>query len=224
MISDVERAHGSLEQEVAEKYRQQGFEVIVEPEKKDLPFDLGNYRPDVIAVKTNSASYVIEIKDSIDNTPIDRYRDIAENVSEHPGWSFVLVTGQDIPAFSGQEAEAEVLTWSQMFERFAQAKRLLELGEPEPAFLLLWVIFEAVLRRHAMQVSIPIDRLPTTSLIKQLYSQGELSIEQFDAATALQDLRNQTVHGFQTTDLKQPAVQLEKLVNELLSDWFAVER
>ena len=50
------------------------------------------------------------------------------------------------------------------------------MGETEAAFLSLWGVLEAALRRRALQMSIPIERFPTLSLINQLYSQGELSL------------------------------------------------
>jgi hypothetical protein len=85
--------------------------------------------------------------------------------------------------------------------------------------LSLWVILEAALRRQAKQVSIPIERFPTSSLINHLYSQGELSIEQFDKAKALQVIRNRFIHGYQTPSLIEYTKQLQELVNELLELW-----
>jgi uncharacterized protein YutE (UPF0331/DUF86 family) len=80
-------------------------------------------------------------------------------------------------------------------------------------------IFEAMMRKQAEQASIPIERFPTSSLIKHLYSQGELSIEQFDKTTELLTVRNQLVHGYQSQNLDKEVVELQKLVSELLELW-----
>jgi REase_AHJR-like len=207
------RAGNMLEERVAANYRKQGFQVVVEPKADDVPFDLSGYAPDLIATKPSGENYLIEIKDSARQMPIERYQDIAEMVAQHPGWSFLLVTGDD-------EGEGkEILTWEQVMQRHAQAKKLLSLNEFEAAFLLAWGAFGALLRQQAMLVHIPIENFPTSSLIKHFYSQGELSIEQFDEVTKLNTARNLFVHGYQTANLTEPANRLIALVDELLATW-----
>ncbi len=46
------------------KNRLQGFEVVIEPSKSLIPFDLGNYCPDLIARKGSDEGYIIELKNS----------------------------------------------------------------------------------------------------------------------------------------------------------------
>lgn len=221
MSSEAERAHSAFELTVAEKYRQQGFDVVLQPKEADLPFDLGTYRPDLIAKRPPSENYIIEVKSFATRTPIDRYREIAETVSQHEGWRFLLVTGEDIPSTEQHNGGNELLSWEQMRVRQAKAERLLSQGETEAAFLSLWGILEAALRRRATEVSIPIERFPTLSLINQLYSQGELSIEQFDRVRALHAIRNSFVHGYQTPNLSRPVVQLQEIVKALIESWAA---
>jgi len=79
-------------QGIAEKYKSQGFEVVIEPSKFLLPFDLGNYCPDLMARKGSDEGYIIEIKNSIAKISVDRYREIAEIVAQHHGWRFLLIT------------------------------------------------------------------------------------------------------------------------------------
>lgn len=219
MTSNSKRVHSVLGSKVADKYRAQGFEVVLEPQNAELPFDLGTYRPDLIAKKSPNEGYIIEVKSSVSRIPIDRYREIAEIVAQHVGWRFLLVTGEDV-SLSEQATDGDgLLTWEQMLQRQIQAERLLSLGEAEGAFLSLWGILEAALRRQANKMSIPIERFPTLSLINHLYSQGELSIEQFDKVKALQAIRNRFVHGYQTPNLVEPTKQLQELVNELIALW-----
>ncbi|BAP55919.1 hypothetical protein THII_1622 [Thioploca ingrica] len=219
MTSNSKRVHSVLGSKVADKYRAQGFEVVLEPQNAELPFDLGTYRPDLIAKKSPNEGYIIEVKSSVSRIPIDRYREIAEVVAQHVGWRFLLVTGEDV-SLSEQATDGDgLLTWEQMLQRQIQAERLLSLGEAEGAFLSLWGILEAALRRQANKMSIPIERFPTLSLINHLYSQGELSIEQFDKVKALQAIRNRFVHGYQTPNLVESTKQLQELVNELIALW-----
>ncbi|MDJ0732259.1 MAG: hypothetical protein QNJ33_19965 [Crocosphaera sp.] len=66
-------------------------------------------------------------------------------------------------------------------------------------------------------MSIPIERFSPVSLINHLYSQEEISIEQYNVAINLYKIRNQLVHGFQTLELNQEILsQLIKLVDQLI--------
>ncbi|MFN5301694.1 MAG: hypothetical protein ACK5C9_03425 [Pseudanabaena sp.] len=205
-------------QGIAEKYRLQGFEVVIEPSKSLIPFDLGNYCPDLIARKGLDEGYIIELKKSIAKISVDRYREIAEIVAQHHGWRFLLITGEDVSSEDPKD-DSELLTWEQMSQRQEQAQKFLAIGEVEVAFLCLWGVLESAMRRQAKQVAIPIERFPANSLINHLYSQGELSMEQFDQVRVIQGVRNRLVHGYQLHNLDEPTKHLQGLVNELIAMW-----
>ncbi|MGR0482641.1 MAG: hypothetical protein ACTFAL_14895 [Candidatus Electronema sp. V4] len=216
MISNSTLSEHAFASQIADKYKTEGFEVIREPAQTALPFDLGGYRPDLLVKKSDAEGYVIEVKTRIDAASIDRFREIAEIVAQHPGWRFLLVTGEDA---SSEQEKNDLLTWEQMSQGLERAERLLSSGEPEGAFLSLWRILEAALRRQAVETSIPVERLPTSSLIKHIYSQGEISIEQFDTVMELQSIRNRLVHGHQTPPLDGATKRLQYLVIELIGLW-----
>ena len=205
-------------QGIAEKYRLQGFEVVIEPSKSLIPFDLGNYYPDLIARNGSNEGYIIELKNSIAKISVDRYREIAEIVAQHHGWRFLLITGEDVSSEDPKD-DSELLTWEQMSQRQEQAQKFLAIGEVEVAFLCLWGILEAAMRRQAKQVAIPIERFPANSLINHLYSQGELSMEQFDQVRVIQTIRDRLIHGYQIPNLDEPTKQLQVVVNELITIW-----
>ncbi len=203
---------------LAEKYETQGFRVLLEPKTDELPFDLGNYQPDIIAIKDGS-SLVIEVKNSLNRLSVDRLQAIAEEVSTHPGWHFLLVTLEDIEAKSLPGTPEQFPSWQELTNRFIQAHKLIENDEIEPAFLLMWSIFEGALRKRAVDVSIPIERFPVIGLLRHLYSSGELSISQFDLAQACFEVWNRLAHGY-IENLNLPVVHnLDKLVRELLTEW-----
>jgi hypothetical protein len=52
-----------------------------------------------------------------------------------------------------------------------------------------------------------------------LYSQGELSMEQFDQVRVIQTIRDRLIHGYQIPNLDEPTKQLQMLVNELIAMW-----
>jgi len=219
MTSDARLTGSILETKIAEKYQAQGYKVTLHPRKSELPFDLGNYRPDMIIEKSPQEHYIIEVKSSVAQMPIDRYREIAELVAQHAGWSFLLVTEEDVSQRAETKDEGQLLSWEQIYQRQKQAERLMSLGEVEGAFISFWGTLEAVLRRQAKKMSIPIERLPTLSLINHLYSQGELSMEQFDRTKELQAIRNRFIHGYQAPNLSEPTKQLQELVSDLIALW-----
>ncbi len=210
--------HDKSVSKIAEKYRQAGYTVLVDPQPEDIPFDLGTYRPNLIVKKNEAEGYIIEFNGSGRQTSIDRLKEIAEIVSENTGWRFLLITEEDA-LLKDNSNEVNLLSWQQNFTIKSQSERLISLGENEGAFLLLWVIIEALLRRRAEEVSIPIERSPTVSLIKHMYSQGELSIQEYDRAMLLKSLRNRFIHGFQTPEINESVSELLALVNELISLW-----
>jgi hypothetical protein len=210
--------HDKSVSKIAEKYRQEGYTVLVDPEPEQIPFDLGTYRPNLIVKKNEAEGYIIEFKRSARQTSIDRLKEIAEIVSENTGWRFLLMTEENA-LLKDNSNEVNLLSWQQIFTRKTQGERLISLGENEGAFLLLWVIIEALLRRRAEEVSIPIERFPTVSLIKHMYSQGELSIEEYDRAMLLLSVRNRLIHGFEAPEVNESVSELLALVNELISLW-----
>ncbi|MEG4857449.1 hypothetical protein QUB75_06700 [Microcoleus sp. K1-B6] len=87
--------HDTSVSKIAEKYRQAGYTVLVDPEPEDIPFDLGTYRPNLIVKKNEAEGYIIELNGSGRQISIDRLKEIAEIVSENTGWRFLLITEED---------------------------------------------------------------------------------------------------------------------------------
>ncbi len=115
-----------------------------------------------------------------------------------------------------------MLSWEQIVHRKEQGDQLISKTENEAAFLIFWGLLEALMRKQAEQVSLPLERFPTSSLINHLYSQGELSIEQFDNTQIILKIRNRFAHGYQTSNLNEALLTLQNLVDELLNVWAPV--
>ena len=52
-----------------------------------------------------------------------------------------------------------------------------------------------------------------------MYSQGELSIEEYDRALLLLNVSNRFLHGFEAPEVNESVYELLALVNELISLW-----
>lgn len=217
-MTEMELRHHEKVRELADRYASQGFQVAVEPAGATLPFDLGDYHPDLIAQKDDQ-HLIVEVKETSDRISVDRYRDLAEEVGRHPGWRFLLVTTNDVESRSLPGAPDELASWPEVIERFTRAERLLDAGDSDAAYLLMWSALEAMLRRHAESVALPLERFHIQALIKHIYSQGELSIPQFDRAMAALKLRNLLIHGSPAPELADAARDLRSLIKELSDEW-----
>lgn len=70
--SNPQKYERSLANTVAERYRGMGFNVLVEPLASQVPFHLGGYRPDVLAMKEPDQNFIIEVKKTAERLSVDR--------------------------------------------------------------------------------------------------------------------------------------------------------
>lgn len=222
MSTSTQVQHEALMNTVAERYRRAGYLVTAERGSIAIPFDLGSYCPDFIARKGDFTT-IVEVKTDARKTSFDQLRAVAEEVKRHQGWRFVLVTGEDIlpSALPAEDEDGDEFSWEEISHRLEESQRMADLGENEAGYLILWIAFERMMRFHARRVALPVDRLAPSILIRQLYSQGELSMAQFETALSCQEVRNRIVHGFRAADLSGAAVRLGTVVRELQEQWSA---
>jgi hypothetical protein len=209
------QAHSMLEEHVAQRYREAGYEVFLYPEPTMIPFDLGRYRPDILARKDN-LNLVIEVKSTSNiGASYERLREVIEETRRHEGWRFVLVTERDLAEIPSRD-DADQASWEEIQDGMKSAEKLKSMGEQQAAYLLLWIAFEQAIRKLSMESGLPLERLAPAVMIRQLYSEGVLSMEQFDAARSSLETRNLVVHGFRNANLGEGYRQLEKILTEIL--------
>jgi len=223
MIDNTKSLHDEKVESLIKKYRDEGFTVTKEPQPNEIPFDLDNYQPDILATKneneTGLIGLIIEVKTSISPVSVERLQSVAEKISRHPGWRFLLVTLEDIEAESLPGTSEELPSWEELINYFSQVSKLIENNNIEPAFLFLWSVFEGALRKRAVDVSISVERLPVIRLLRSMYSLGELSISEFDSIQACLEQRNRLAHGYiQKLDL-EVLHTFVILVVKLLIEW-----
>ncbi|UUO13900.1 hypothetical protein [Dolichospermum heterosporum] len=225
MIDNTKSLHDDKVESLIKQYRDQGFTVIQNPKADQLPFDLDNYQPDILATKNENESgligLIIEVKTSIRPVSVEHLQFVAEEVSRHPGWRFLLVTLEDIEAESLPGTSEELPSWEELIDHFSQVSKLIENNNIEPAFLFLWSVFEGALRKRAVDVSIPIERLPFIKLLRSMYSVGELSISEFDIIQAYLEKRNRLAHGYIQKLDSEVLPKFIMLVVKLLIEWIS---
>ncbi|QSV61631.1 MAG: hypothetical protein HEQ26_01540 [Dolichospermum sp. DL01] len=220
IINNTKTLHHDKVKSLAEKYVNEGFDVVIEPKMNQLqlPFNLGNYQPDIIASKNNSG-LVIDVKTSTNRVSVENLQAISEEISRHPDWRFLLVTLEDIEAESLPETSEELPSWEELINYFSQVSKLIENNNIEPAFLFLWSVFEGALRKRAVDVSIPVERLPVIRLLRTMYSLGELSISEFDIIQAYFEKRNRLAHGYIQKLDSEVLHTFIMLIVKLLGEW-----
>lgn len=223
MMDNTKSLHDEKVESLIKKYRDQGFTIIQNPKADELPFNLDNYQPDILATKNENKSsllgLIIEVKTSIRRVSVERLRSVAEEVSKHPGWRFLLVTLEDIEAESLPGTCEELPSWEEIINHFSQVGELIENNNIEPGFLFLWNVFEGTLRKRAVDVLIPIERLPLIRLLRSMYSLGELSVSEFDIIQACLEQRNRLADGYIQKLNSQVLPTFIVLLVKLLIEW-----
>jgi hypothetical protein len=218
MNTKAKSLHDEKLESLASDYARRGFVVVKEPSAKQLPFDLGEYRPDLVASK-DSAGVIIEVKTSASRISVDRFQQVADEVSTHPGWRFLLVTLDDVDTREIPTTASELPDWAQLDEKLKRLDGMMAMPLLEPGLLYLWSIFEAALRRRAIAQNIPVERLPANMLLKHLYSQGEVSVDQVDVFQAFLEKRNRLAHGGNEVLDPEFIRMLIRSVKDVIEEW-----
>lgn len=110
-------------------------------------------------------------------------------------------------------------TWPEIENAISQAERAAAARATDAGLLMMWVAFEGMLRRRSADCHLTAERLPASALLKHLYSNGELSMRQFNSALTLLKVRNRTAHGYKLAAVPEAPADLRHLVDELLHEW-----
>jgi REase_AHJR-like len=203
-------------QELAADYRSQGYDVRIEPGPEDVPPFLTGVRPDLIARGPHD-SVVVEVKVGTTTAVSERFRELADKIRQQPGWRFSLVV---IDPRSDEVAPSadSLLNRDAIAIRLETANELHRAGSTEAAFLLMWTSIEALLRQIATREGLPLERVPSSALLKELFSLGLLARDELDVAQRAFAVRSALVHGFEATGLDQMTETVARLAQQLLAE------
>ncbi|ACA98843.1 MULTISPECIES: hypothetical protein [Cyanophyceae] len=202
--------------QLAEEYREKGYEISFEPNPEDLPDFLKNYRPDMI-VRRGDEAVIVEVKSrrSLNASSRQYLQTLVQSVEQHPGWRFELVmTNPEDVVFSLQ---AESPLQKPEIETRLQVARKLAMQHPESAILYAWSLVEATLRLVAEHERMSLQRLDPLYLVKQLMTEGVISRPEYQLLIDGLSLRNAIAHGFKANQVTKGSVyQLIDLTELLL--------
>jgi hypothetical protein len=204
-------------QQVADRYRSQGYRVTVAAGTGFLPAALDHLRTDVDLVAQKEGEFVaVEVKRR------DRLYEIGplhEAVERHlPGWSYDLVVfppdGVDgIPLEDGESSPEHLESL------LSEADELIDLARPRPAFLIAWAAIESAMRTSARREGLEISDGAPGFVLKTLYSNGVISCDDYEKLRISLGERNKLVHGL-AADSLQPndARFIVELARRLLAE------
>jgi hypothetical protein len=179
---------------VAQRYRDDGYQVIVRPCGDQIPAFIAGFRPDLIASRGNEG-VVVEIKaNRIDLSNDRQIAGLAEVVNARPGWRLDLVVLEPETTVERAAQEAAEPSDEQLDQILKTADELSESGYSPYACVVAWGGLEAAMRRLPHDGEL-YGRTTPTELMRTLYSNGFFSREQFDRLRESYKIRSQVVHG-----------------------------
>lgn len=191
----IQKLHDEKIREIAEDYRRNGYLVEVEPQPESIPGFDRNLRPDML-VEKDGIHIVVEVKSRSALRSSDSVRRMADAIAKVPEWKFELIILDDSAADVELKPNSETVQ-----AQLAAAELVLERGQIESAFMMVWIALEAALRRLAADRGIEIGDISPNRLIRELSFNGLLSPEDSVIFTRQLQIRNQAVHGFSVPTL-----------------------
>lgn len=182
---------------VAEVYRGQGYDVIVRPEPGQLPPFARDFQVEIVGRRGGEGVLVAVRRNREELAADEDMQRYAEVTGRQPGWrfDFAILEGEDPQARDMQDA----LEFSRddLLRSLEQVEDLGRAGFVRYAVIAAWAMLEAAMRmrlrtsgREAGWGSMP------RQMLRELYSAGILTPDEFHRIEQAFRLRNRIVHGF----------------------------
>ncbi len=204
-------------EEIAQTYREKGYDVLIEPQGDQLPDFLQAFRPD-LTVHKGDEHIVVEVRTRGQVSDFPQVNELAKAVKNEAEWRFQLVLLG--PENSLSVAGASPFTIEEIRLKIVEVAFLVENGHLEAAFLMGWSLVEATLRVLAVKEGIEGETATPDYLFKQMTFEGIIARETYHALKHIQQTRNAIAHGFKSSQLTVETVQelIDLIDGELLQE------
>ncbi len=204
-------------EEIAQTYRDKGYDVLIEPQGDQLPDFLQAFRPDLIVHKGDE-HIVVEVRTRGQVSDFPQVNELAKAVKNEADWRFQLVLLG--PENSLSVAGASPFTIEEIRLKIKEVAFLVENGHLEAAFLIGWSLVEAILRVLAVKEGIEGETATPDYLLKQMTFEGIIARETYHDLKRAQKTRDALAHGFKSSQLTVETVQelLDLIDGELLQE------
>jgi uncharacterized protein YutE (UPF0331/DUF86 family) len=182
---------------VADGYRSQGYSVTVRPGPDQLPTFAKDFKVEILGSR-GAEGVLVAVKRNRDevaaDTNMQRY---AEMIGQQPGWRFDLAVLEPENPKAREIGTAPEFTETDITRELGQAEQLSRMGFTRSAVIAAWAALEAAMRirLRASGQEAGWGSVPRT-MLRELYSSGVLSPDEFRRMDQTSQIRNQIVHGF----------------------------
>jgi hypothetical protein len=193
---------------VAERYRSQGYQVMVRPGPDALPPFAKDFHVEILARRADT-NVLASAKASPSEMQADpNLSTYAEVIEKHPGWRYdVFVVGPDAEA-TPEKADVKAQSEEEIRGGLDDAERMLRGGFIAQSVIAAWAALESAMRHRLRgQGSEAGWGTSPRTMLNELVSSGVLSISVFRDLERLFQLRNIIVHGFSAPAIEPGAVQ-----------------
>ena len=208
MIQNATNAELLLANQAEEEYRNRGYEVSREHPLEILP----GFVADLVARKDDEV-IVMEVATRASLALNPRINQLAQSLRDKPGWTFELLLVGEPERLAAPE-RVRLLGGQEIRQRIADAKRALDAGFCETAFILAWTALEATIQELTAEEDTPsADVTNSGHLLDEAVFLGVISREDYQQLTELLRYRNAVAHGLGAdgVDDKSVTALLEKV-------------
>jgi hypothetical protein len=206
---------------IADRYRSQGYQVVMHPEPKDLPDFAKTFKVEIVARRTDGSALVAvkkSPKELEDNPNVAKY---AEITAKQPGWRFdIVVLGPNDETKMPDQRDAQEPSDEDLEHQFQLVRRFVDAKLNQQALVLAWSVLEAAMRRRlqAEGEEAGWGSSPRT-MMNELLSAGAFSNSVFQDLEGLFQGRSAIVHGFTMPIIEPSAVNfILDLARKLLEE------
>ncbi|MGL6096957.1 MAG: hypothetical protein ACRC7O_14330 [Fimbriiglobus sp.] len=185
---------------LADTYRGRGYDVVVRPRPDQLPPFAADFVVEIAARRGPADGVLVAVRKDRDEVAADgEMQRYAEVTGAHPGWRFDLAVIGSEPPPQRYEPVHE-LSDGEIVRAIEQSEELSRMGFERPAVVAAWAALEAAMRMRLRSFGQDADwGANLREMVRELYSAGVLSPDEFRRVVAATRLRNQLVHGFAPT-------------------------
>jgi hypothetical protein len=201
--------------QIADRYRNLGFKVILHPTASDLPPFAKDFKVEILATKEDGAVLTVAKSSPSELQADPEVARYAEITNRQPGWRLdVFVLGPDTPSMP-EKRDVQEPAEDDIRRTLDDAQRMMQGGFANQAVIAAWAALEAAMRRKlaAGGRKAPFGTSPRT-MLNELFSAGIFSNSVFRDLEGLFQLRNIIVHGFAVPEF--PPSSVEFLLNTAL--------
>jgi HEPN domain-containing protein len=194
--------------QVADRYRAQGYRVVVHPGPDALPPFAKDFHVELLAERPDG-NVLVSAKGSRPefeaDTNLSKYAELIEK--QAGGWYDVFVL-EPAPQPPPEKRDAKEPSEQEISGSLDDAERMLRSGFVRQALIAAWAALEAAMRRRLMAEGKQAGwgSSPRT-MLNELYSDGLLPGSVFRDLEGLFQARSAIVHGFTTPEIEPSAVQ-----------------